>query len=66
MAEDDERYFEDLTVGDRTDCGTLEVTRDEMLEFAERDDPEPFHVDQDAQRRRWTATSSPVGGWSAG
>jgi acyl dehydratase len=45
---DDRRYFEDLTVGETHDCGSVHVTREEMLEFAERYDPQPIHVDPEA------------------
>ena len=47
---EDPRYFEDLTVGETHDCGSVEVTREEMLEFAERYDPQPIHVDPEAAR----------------
>jgi acyl dehydratase len=48
MTNQDERYFEDLQVGEEFDCGSLDVERAEMLEFAERYDPQPFHVDEAA------------------
>lgn len=48
MAEQDTRYFEDMEVGEEVDCGSIEVTKEEMLEFAERYDPQPFHVDEEA------------------
>jgi acyl dehydratase len=41
-------YYEDLTVGDTTSFGTYEVTRDEIVTFAEQYDPQPFHTDADA------------------
>ncbi|WP_255148773.1 MaoC family dehydratase [Halorarius halobius] len=50
MSEDDARYFEDLTVGSEHDCGSVTVEKEEMLEFAERYDPQPFHVDEDAAK----------------
>ena len=37
-------YFEDLEVGAETDFGTYEVTREEVLEFARKYDPQPFHL----------------------
>jgi acyl dehydratase len=37
-------YFEDLVVGRETEFGTYEVTRDEVLEFARKYDPQPFHL----------------------
>ena len=44
-------YFEDLEVGAETDFGTYEVTRDEVLEFARKYDPQPFHLsDEEAAK----------------
>ncbi len=48
MADNDHRYFEDLEVGETVDCGSVEVTEEEMLEFATRYDPQPFHIDPEA------------------
>lgn len=39
------RYFEDLEPGDVVLGPTLVVERDEMVEFARRWDPQPFHLD---------------------
>jgi acyl dehydratase len=45
------RYFEDLEVGVETDFGSYEVTRDEILEFARKYDPQPFHLsDEEAAK----------------
>ena len=41
-------YFEDLEVGATTEFGTYEVTREEVLEFAEKYDPQPFHLSDEA------------------
>jgi len=38
------RYFEDLEVGAETYFGSYEVTREEVLEFARKYDPQPFHL----------------------
>jgi acyl dehydratase len=43
-----ELYFEDLTPGRVFDLGTTVVDHDEMVTFARRFDPQPFHVDDDA------------------
>jgi acyl dehydratase len=43
-------YFEDLTVGQRESFGTYEVTESEIVDFAERYDPQPMHVDPEAAR----------------
>jgi acyl dehydratase len=41
-------YFEDLEVGAETDFGSYDVTRDEVLEFARKYDPQPFHLSDEA------------------
>jgi acyl dehydratase len=44
-------YFEDLVVGSETDFGSYEVTREEVLEFAAKYDPQPFHLsDEEAAK----------------
>lgn len=45
------RYFEDLEVGAQTFFGSYEVTREEVLEFARKYDPQPFHLsDEEAAK----------------
>jgi len=41
-------YFEDLEVGKETLFGTYDVTREEVLEFATKYDPQPFHLSDEA------------------
>ena len=41
-------YFEDLSIGDRHEVGGYTVSKDEIIEFAEQFDPQPFHVDEAA------------------
>ena len=41
-------YFEDLVVGRIDRFGRYEVAREEIIEFASRYDPQPFHLDDDA------------------
>ena len=43
-------YLEDLRVGDRFDSGTLVVEPEEVRSFAQRFDPQPFHLDEVAAR----------------
>ena len=50
------RYFEDFKIGEVTEVGPVDVTEDEIVEFATRYDPQPFHIDPEA------AKSSPFGG----
>jgi acyl dehydratase len=44
-------YFEDLKLGTETYFGSYEVTREEVLEFAHKYDPQPFHIsDEEAAK----------------
>ena len=45
------RYFEDFQVGQVHELGSHEVTREEILAFAQQYDPQPFHLDEEAGRR---------------
>ena len=42
------RYFEDIELGAETEFGSYEVTREEVLDFARRWDPQPFHLSDEA------------------
>jgi acyl dehydratase len=42
------KYFEDVAVGDETVFGHYDVTREEVLEFARKYDPQPFHLSDEA------------------
>ena len=42
------KYFEDLDVGTERVFGTYHVTREEVLEFAHKYDPQPFHLSDEA------------------
>ncbi|MEO5669797.1 MAG: MaoC family dehydratase [Ramlibacter sp.] len=44
-------YWEDLKPGSVRDLGTVTPTAEEIKEFAEQFDPQPFHVDELAGRR---------------
>lgn len=41
-------YFEDLEIGSTQKFGHYEVTREEVIEFAGKYDPQAFHLDDDA------------------
>ena len=41
-------YFEDIEVGSRQSFGRYQVTREEVLEFAGKYDPQPFHLNEEA------------------
>ena len=43
-----ERYFEDYQVGEVIEFGDHPVTKEEIVGFAQRYDPQPFHVDEAA------------------
>ena len=53
------RAYEDFTEGLEIPLGPYEVTKDEVIEFAEEFDPQPFHLDEEAAR------ASMLGGLSA-
>jgi acyl dehydratase len=41
-------YFEDIVVGSKAAFGSYAVTREEVIEFAQQYDPQPFHLDDEA------------------
>jgi acyl dehydratase len=43
-----DRTFEDYEPGQVHELGSVAVTQDEIVEFARRYDPQPFHVDPEA------------------
>lgn len=47
MPEARTRYAEDYEPGQVIELGSYQVTRDEILEFARKYDPHPFHIDED-------------------
>ena len=42
------QFYEDLAIGQKQAFGHYEVTREEVIEFASKYDPQPFHLDDDA------------------
>lgn len=42
------QYFEDIQVGAKSSFGRYEVTRDEVIAFASKYDPQPFHLSDEA------------------
>ena len=53
------RHYEDFAEGEVRDFGRYEVTREEIIAFAEEFDPQPFHLDDAA------ALASPLDGLAA-
>jgi acyl dehydratase len=41
-------WLDDFQVGDETYFGSTEVTREEVIAFAQRYDPQPFHLSDEA------------------
>nr|WP_225121621.1 MaoC/PaaZ C-terminal domain-containing protein [Bradyrhizobium sp. BRP22] len=44
-------YFEDVEVGDSQKAGPYSVSKEEIIQFAKRYDPRPFHIDEAAAAR---------------
>ena len=44
------RYFEDYVVGSIHEFGPIAVTEEEVISFARRYDPQPFHIDPTAAK----------------
>lgn len=44
----DVQCFEDLEIGRTAKFGRYDVTREEVIEFATKYDPQPFHLDDEA------------------
>ena len=38
-------YFEDLSIGQKIKIGPISITEKEIIEFAKKYDPQPFHID---------------------
>ena len=53
------RWFEDFSPGQEMALGAYRLGREEMVQFARRYDPQPFHLDEQA------AAASPLGGLAA-
>ena len=44
------QFFEDIVLGEPIELGAHEFTREEIVSFATRFDPQPFHMDEEAAR----------------
>lgn len=42
------QYFEDMSVGAKASFGAYQVTREEVIDFARKYDPQPFHLSDEA------------------
>jgi acyl dehydratase len=55
-------YFEDVEIGSETCFGSYEVMRQEVLEFAGKYDPQPFHLSDEAAAKTYFGRLS-ASGW---
>lgn len=46
VAQPDLLHWEDFRVGERHELGSLQVSREDIIAFASKYDPQPFHVDE--------------------
>ena len=44
-------YFEDITVGDIAKFGSYQVTKEEVIDFATKYDPQPFHLSEELAKQ---------------
>lgn len=59
------KYFEDLVVGATASFGRYDVTREEVIDFATKYDPQPFHLDDEAAAKTHFGKLS-ASGWHTG
>ncbi len=60
------RYYEDLVIGQTgRSSRSYKVTREEVIDFASRYDPQPFHLDEEAARATFFGRLS-ASGWHTG
>lgn len=45
-----DRYFEDIAIGSVLEFGSKTMTKTEIIDFATKYDPQPFHIDEDAAK----------------
>ena len=44
------RYLEDISDGERLNCKKITITKRDIIKFAKKFDPQPFHIDGNAGR----------------
>jgi acyl dehydratase len=59
------QYFEDVEIGRKMSFGSYAVTREEVVEFATKYDPQPFHMDDEAAAKTHFGRLS-ASGWHTG
>jgi acyl dehydratase len=58
-------YYEDIQIDIVQKYGSYEVTKDELIEFASKYDPQPFHLDEEAAAKTHFGRLSASGWHSA-
>ena len=58
-------HYEDIVVGTKSSYGKYEVTREEVIEFATKYDPQPFHLSDEAAAQTYFGRLS-ASGWHTG
>ncbi len=56
------KYYEDIEVGVTHKFGSYDVTREEVIEFAQKYDPQIFHLDDEAAAKTYFGRLS-ASGW---
>ena len=56
------QYWEDIEIGSRSSFGRYEVTREEVIDFASKYDPQPFHLSDEAAAQTYFGRLS-ASGW---
>ncbi len=59
------QYFEDIEIGRKMSFGRYDVTREEVIDFATKYDPQPFHLSDEAAARTHFGRIS-ASGWHTG
>lgn len=59
------QYYEDLEIGATRSYGQYEVSREEIIEFAEKYDPQSFHLSDEAAAQTHFGSLS-ASGWHTG
>ena len=44
-------FYEDMAVGSEESFGSYTASKDEIIEFASKYDPQPFHIDEDMAKQ---------------
>ena len=43
--------LEDLKIGDKIDCGSYQISREEIIDFAQKYDPQFYHINEDKAKK---------------